>query len=142
MTRALFLRGREHELRQSLHHLDHDILRQAACRGMDTRAYFPDEGEPVARALTLCGHCEARLSCLALALRTEEPDARHGWFGGLGPDERASIAAALGVGSTPVLPEPAALAIRLRGQGRTIADIAAELGCSRRTVLRYLRRAA
>ena len=119
-------------------------LGRAACSGMGPDAYHPDQGRPADLALARCAGCQARLACLALALRSEDPEARSGWYGGLGPADRDALAASLD------LDEPAAVletdsatrAAQLRAAGWTISEIAVELGCSRRTVQRYLRKAA
>jgi hypothetical protein len=143
--RLQFLADREAELRalvgsSSLTSLNHQ-LRDAACRGMDTELYFPDGGQPGELALARCAGCQARLACLALALRTEDPDTRYGWFGGLGPADRDAVAASLTLkkSASPVL-DPPARAIELRAAGWTVGAIAANLGCSPRTVQRYCRR--
>jgi hypothetical protein len=44
-----------------------------------------------------CTGCSARLACLALALRAEDPDMRCGWYGGLGPGDRDAVAEAIGL---------------------------------------------
>ena len=119
-------------------------LQHAACRGMDPDVYHPEEGRPTELALARCFSCPARIACLGLALRAEDPEARSGWYGGLGPADRDALAASLGVGipsATPVS-DTAARAARLRAAGWTIGSIANELRCSRRTVQRYLRQAA
>jgi DNA-binding NarL/FixJ family response regulator len=61
-----------------------------------------------------------------------------------GPADRDALAASLGTGNPSAAPvtETAALAVRLRAAGWTIGSIADGLRCSRRTVQRYLRRAA
>ncbi len=123
---------------------DPQPLGRAACSGMGPDAYHPDQGRPADLALARCAGCQARLACLALALRSEDPEARSGWYGGLGPADRDALAASLD------LDEPAAVletdsatrAAQLRAAGWTISEIAVELGCSRRTVQRYLRKAA
>lgn len=118
---------------------------QAACAhtssGVDT--YFPENGElPPADALSLCRSCPVAAECLATALVHESQDGyRFGWWGGVGPDERAQIALRLGLQTVPVeldVREPADLARYLRSQEHTIASIAAVLGCTERTVYRYL----
>jgi AraC-like DNA-binding protein len=150
MRDAYFFAGREPELHGLITHPDRTPLdrqlRAAACRGMDPDAFHPDEGRPDDLVLARCTGCRARLACLALALRAEYPDVRQGWYGGLGPDDRDSVAAALGL-EPPEPPEPptphrAAQAARLRAASWTVEAIATELGCSRRTVQRYLRAAA
>lgn len=119
-------------------------LQHAACRGLDPDVYHPDEGRPTELVLARCSSCHARLACLGLALRAEDPETRSGWYGGLGPADRDALAASLGVGKQPAGPatDTAARAARLRAVGWTIGSIANELRCSRRTVQRYLRKAA
>jgi hypothetical protein len=93
---------------------------------------------------------------------------RFGWWGGFGPEEREHLAQRLGIETAPVAagietapvaagiettpvelgietvlvdPDfrgPAELARHLRSQNLTIRAIAAELGCTERTVYRYL----
>jgi hypothetical protein len=131
------------ELRASITRPDFDRLARSACRGLAVERYFPDEGEPSAEDLDRCERCEARIACLALALRTEDPHYRFGWFGGVGPAERSSLAEALGAGcgSNPRV-DRAAQAARLRAEGWTLSAIALELNCCQRTVQRDLTGAA
>lgn len=119
-------------------------LQYAACRGMDPDVYHPDQGRPTDLALARCFSCRARIACLGLALRAEDPEARYGWYGGLGPVDRDALAASLGVEQPSAAPasDPAARAVALRAAGWTVGSIAAELGCCRRTVQRYLRKTA
>ncbi len=143
-----FFADREAELRALVNDPDFKPLgrqlRDAACRGMDPDAYHPDRGRPGDLALARCTSCQARLACLALALRAEDPDMRSGWYGGLGPDDRDVVAVAIGLGKPEPVPVPdrALQAAQLRAAGWTISAIATELGCSRRTVQRALRRSA
>ena len=59
---------------------------RAACKGSPTAWFFPEPRETVApEAVVLCGSCTVRPECLAYAL-TE--DIKHGWWGGLSPEER------------------------------------------------------
>lgn len=147
MGSPYFFAGRESELRALIYRPDRvpldRQLRWAACRGMDTDAFHPDEGRPDDAVVACCTGCKARLSCLALALRTEAPDLRSGWYGGLGPDDRDAVAYAVGLETLeqPV-PDRAVHAARLKANGWTVEAIATELGCSRRTIQRYLRAAA
>lgn len=119
-------------------------LKHAACRGMDPDVYHPDKGRPADLALVRCFGCHARLACLGLALRAENPEARCGWYGGLGPADRDGLAAFLGISKPSPTPatDTVARAASLRAAGWTIGSIADELRCSRRTVQRYLRKAA
>lgn len=119
---------------------------RAAC--IDLKAagdpYFPDADQvPPAEALACCARCPVAQQCLATALLHEAIDGyRFGWWGGLGPSERKELWSALDL---PVpqpaevdLRTPAAVARHLRSQRRTVPAIAAELGCTERTVYRYL----
>jgi hypothetical protein len=121
----------------------------AACgdipSGID--AYFPEDGElPPAGALALCSSCPVATECLATALIHESRCAeRDGWWGGLSPEAREDIAGRLGMQPASAEPDsqcPADIARRLRSENRTIPSIAAELGCTERTVYRYLGRTA
>lgn len=107
-------------------------------------SYFPDDDQvPTAGALACCARCPVAHECLATALVHEAIDGyRFGWWGGLGPSDRDLVWAAM---ASPVLQPvdvdlrtPAAIARHLRAQRRTIPAIAAELGCTERTVYRYL----
>lgn len=116
----------------------------AACAGavggFDT--YFPEDGSPSVEALARCLACPVSHECLATAFIYEATDGyRHGWWGGFGPEERDELALRLGVTAGPPAAEPsepADLARRLRARNYTIPAIAAELGCTERTVYRYL----
>lgn len=131
-----FYVGREDELRGLILKLDNQALDKAACVGRGTSEYHPMEGEPSPEALTRCTQCPARLACLALALRAEEPDLRYGWYGGVGPEERTLVALALDEDFSPLPEDEDDPAVALRRSGWTINDIAAELGRSRRTIQR------
>lgn len=77
----------------------------AACRGMDSAAFFPGRGEAVSRqvritaAKSICKTCPVTRKCLAYALETKEP---YGVWGGHSEDERARL---LGV-ETLMYPAP------------------------------------
>lgn len=142
MRTTNFLAGREPELHNLIENPANRDLDHAACVGTDTDAYHPEDGRPDELTLFRCQVCPVRLACLALALRAEDPDARAGWYGGYGPAERDDIAAILHLETFPPQSDRAAEAARLRAEGRTVNDIAAQFGCSRRTVQRYLRTAA
>jgi len=64
----------------------------ADCIDVPGDVFHPPTGRPPDWALALCRSCPARLPCLALAVRSEATEQRHGWYGGLGPAERARIA--------------------------------------------------
>jgi hypothetical protein len=122
---------------------------RAACADLPSGAdaYFLDRGErPSADALACCRACPVVTECLATALIHEsQADYRFGWWGGFGPDEREQLAQRLGIQTVPVELEirgPADLARHLRSQNLTIPSIAAKLGCTERTVYRYLANSA
>lgn len=124
------------------HHWGDDAL----CLGF-TADYVPDEDEtPPAEALSLCAACPVATHCLASALAAERTEPyRNGWWGGCSPDEREAIAADLGlvtVVDTIDEASPAALARRLRADNHSVAEIAAALGCNKRSVYRYLAKTA
>jgi AraC-like DNA-binding protein len=138
-----FFAGRERELRDLINNAANDNLDLAACSGVDPDVYHPEQGQPSGLALARCAGCPARLACLALALRAEDPEAREGWYGGLGPADRNDAATVLHLETPePPPPGPAIEAARLRATGWTVNHIAAHVGCSRRTVQRRLRAAA
>lgn len=138
--------SRHHELRALVSGSDRkiiELLRGAACQGADPETFHPVEGTPDSVTVVRCAGCAARLACLALALRAEDADVRSGWYGGLGPVDRDDLAGALGLFAGEAQPPDNVIrAARLRAAGWVVADIATELGCSRRTVQRYLRSVA
>jgi AraC-like DNA-binding protein len=147
MGHPFFFTGHERELGDLVDHPDcrpiERQLRGAACRGMDVDLFHPEDGQADDLVIARCAGCPARLACLALALRAEEPDARAGWYGGLGPEDRDLVAAALDLDvQEPPVPEGAVKAAQLKAAGWTVREIATALGCSRRTVQRYLRMTA
>jgi hypothetical protein len=98
---------------------------------------------PSAEALACCAVCPVATECLASALVHEALDGcRFGWWGGVGPNERELLWGTFDVPARqPVevdLRNPAAIARHLRAQRLTVPAIAAELGCTERTVYRYL----
>lgn len=121
---------------------------RANCTDLPTgdHPYFPDDGEtPPVEAVVCCSACSVANECLATALLHEAEDGyRFGWWGGYSPDERTRIAHQLGVETRPDLDldHPAELARELRDRNLTIPSIAVELGCTERTVYRYLARSA
>ena len=83
MGHPFFFTGHERELGDLVDHPDcrpiERQLRGAACRGMDVDLFHPEDGQADDLVIARCAGCPARLACLALALRAEEPDARAGW---------------------------------------------------------------
>lgn len=72
---------------------DRQWNRQANCRGVPTRVFFPDEGRGAhfswKPARELCDACPVRSQCLTAALQEELPSERNGMRGGMTPDERS-----------------------------------------------------
>ncbi len=133
------------ELLQSAAVTHQEWARRAACQEPSTEMFFGDQDDPPpAEAMAACRSCPVADECLATALLHESvDDLRSGWWGGRGPEDRGVLWARIGAPATPAATEldmrdPAALARHLRSQRRTIPSIAAELGCSKRTVYRYL----
>lgn len=118
---------------------------RAACveLGLSGDSYFPEDDEtPSVKALAACATCSVAQECLATALIHESQEGlRFGWWGGCSPDERETLARRMDLRTTPAETgprRPADLARILRAQNRTVPSIAAELGCTQRTVYRYL----
>jgi len=118
---------------------------RAACADLRRAGdpYFPEDGDlPPTEALARCITCAVAHECLATALIHEsEEGLRFGWWGGCSPDLREVLAERIGLVTTQVeidFRRPADLARILRAQKRTVPSIAAELGCTERTVYRYL----
>lgn len=61
-------------------------LGRGACRDVELALFFPSDDVGDDRAKRICAHCDVRLDCLALALRTPDLD---GIWGGLSARERA-----------------------------------------------------
>ena len=59
-----------------------------SCRGMDPDIFFPDRGESLAPAKTVCGECIVRDECLEFALDHGE---RFGVWGGTSERERRKL---------------------------------------------------
>ena len=117
----------------------------AGCRDLRLAGdpYFPEDDElPATEALARCITCPVAHECLATALVHESKEGfRFGWWGGYSPKDRELLAERIGLATQQGdidLRRPAELARILREQNRTIPSIAAELGCTERTVYRYL----
>lgn len=115
---------------------------KALCRGRSTDLFFDGQAQSIPAC---CGGCPVHLECLAAALVHEAADGhRCGWWGGTQPHDREAIAHELGLSSEVEfdveidLRDPAARARHLRANDHTIRAIADELGCTKRTVYRYL----
>lgn len=67
-------------------------MAQAACKGHDTNLWFPERGEPLTEALTICQGCSVAEDCLAYALRL---GLFTGVYGGLSARARKTRAARL-----------------------------------------------
>lgn len=70
---------------------------EAACRGTDIDVFFPDGRSTAAAtkiAKQICASCPVRMECLSYAIEAESgtyQGHRHGIYGGLTPQERASM---------------------------------------------------
>ncbi len=116
---------------------------RAACADVDPEVFFPvAESGPVqerqvAEAKVVCAGCPVRSECLAWALVTLP----HGVAGGLSAEERRGLGASrpVRVGPPPeATPRERAQAGRAAlAAGRAPAVVAAELGVSERTALRW-----
>src|SRR5438270_4777966 len=61
---------------------------QAACRGLDVDAFFPDDDAGTAEAKAVCARCPVRTACLEFALAARQDD---GVWGGLTAAERKRL---------------------------------------------------
>jgi hypothetical protein len=143
-TVPLFDEQRLIELIQDPCILKHAWAEYASCRGVDADAYFPENGQvPSNQAMSRCARCPVAEKCLASTFIYEASDnARHGWWGGLGPAQRevlwSRLAPHLQHLPQPILHDAAAIARALRKEHWTVTAIACELGCTERTIYRYL----
>jgi WhiB family redox-sensing transcriptional regulator len=76
---------------------------EAACRGMDTRWFFPQRGESVREQYAVCNECPVKAPCLEYALQNKETS---GIWGGTGERQRRRMRATM------------AMPRRKRGPGR------------------------
>ncbi|HEY3718404.1 MAG TPA: WhiB family transcriptional regulator [Jatrophihabitantaceae bacterium] len=66
----------------------HDWRDLALCSQVDPELWFPEKGDSNRAAKLICGWCEVREQCLAVALATNE---EHGVWGGLSREERRRL---------------------------------------------------
>jgi WhiB family redox-sensing transcriptional regulator len=64
-----------------------DWRASAACRGVPTSVFFPEQGSYVAEAFAICGRCEVRRQCEEEAIRS----GFEGVWGGTTELQRRSI---------------------------------------------------
>ena len=62
----------------------------AACKGMDTRLFFPARGESSPEAESACGRCPVRLECAEYAIGSGQ---RFGIWGGTSERQRRRVRA-------------------------------------------------
>lgn len=67
---------------------DDDWRDKAACRGVATNTFFPDDDDDAAEAVAICAACPVRELCLEFALATRQDD---GVWGGLTGTERRRL---------------------------------------------------
>jgi WhiB family redox-sensing transcriptional regulator len=58
----------------------------AACRGLDTKLFFPERGEDQSAARAVCGGCPVRAECLADGIHE-----KNGVWGGTSERERRAL---------------------------------------------------
>lgn len=63
-----------------------DWRSQAACRGMDTKLFFPERGHALPK--TPCAACPVKAECLAFALDNRE---KFGCWGGMSERQRVNL---------------------------------------------------
>lgn len=113
---------------------------KALCHGRSLDEFFEGDAEHMPPC---CAACPVRVECLATALVHERDDGyRHGWWGGTRPADREAIAQELDLDTAAHVErdpgDPAHRARQLRSNDHTIRAIAEVLGCTKRTVYRYL----
>ncbi|TRV72571.1 transcription factor WhiB [Streptomyces sp. 130] len=116
--------------------MSYEWMGQALCAQTDPDMWFPEVGgSQTVAAKRICASCPVRAQCVEHAQRLEggvSADHRYGAWGGQTPRERELIGGE----------QPAAIrdrdAVRLVGQGLSVGEVAARLGCSDRTVARAL----
>jgi WhiB family redox-sensing transcriptional regulator len=72
-----------------------DWLKQAACRGMDLRVFFPAGGESIKEAKQVCRRCSVRDECLMFALSLPEVEDQVGVYGGVSATGRRRLRRAI-----------------------------------------------
>lgn len=105
--------------------------------GSDGRMYGPVGRASVRQAKSVCRSCPVIAECLEFGLKQAG-----GIWGGTTEDERAVIRAVRGGRSArhaPASPEMIARIDAFLDAGLTADEVAAEVGCHRRTVLRHRR---
>jgi WhiB family redox-sensing transcriptional regulator len=64
------------------------LLDDIACRGEDTRLFFPASDFGIGPAMAICGRCTHRAECLQWALDTKQ---NFGIWGGTTPEQRREM---------------------------------------------------
>lgn len=105
-----------------------------ACIGVHPNIFFPERGESVVEAKTICAACPVRGECLDFALDNSE---KFGIWGGRSERERRRMRRPRG-GPRPASTDRRRQVRSMSAQGLHAATIARDLGLSARTVYRYL----
>jgi WhiB family redox-sensing transcriptional regulator len=63
-------------------------VREGACRGVDTRLFFPNAGTRPLEALAICASCSVRVECAEYAMDTHQ---HWGVWGGLTERQRFTV---------------------------------------------------
>jgi WhiB family redox-sensing transcriptional regulator len=117
-------------------------MRDGVCvtRDLPVEVFFPTRGQDVDMAKAICAPCPVRNECLEYALGGGE---HFGIWGGTSERERRRIRKRRGLSARPGPPPTAddakkTRALWLRSKDWKHQEIAAELGVSSRTVIRWL----
>ena len=74
---------------------DNAWLDDAACKGMPTDWWYPQRGDnrsPIfKRAKQICAGCTVQRPCLDEVMGTEAARSRHGYWGGMSPNQREEL---------------------------------------------------
>lgn len=91
--------------------IKHHWAQDALCAQIDPEIFFPNKGESIKQAVSICSQCPVRQECLDAALEEEAASSgygRYGIRGGLTARERARIAnGSRGPQRQRILPETA-----------------------------------
>lgn len=107
-------------------------MEHAACKGQDLSIFFVERGEKPYKALAFCDRCVVRDECLEYAQNNGE---FHGIWGGKARRDRGT---GLGINDKYLTPQARKRIVMHSRSGWTHREIAHEIGCTMRTVLRVL----
>lgn len=111
-------------------------MADAECRGEDINVFFVEKGARPYTAMMLCDRCRVRDQCLEYAVNN---GIREGIWGGKSTKERR---AGIPIGERYLSPAQRKRIVGLHRVGWSDGEIAREIDCSIRTVLRTRQAAA